>query len=202
MAASNPRILAISFHDRPLFDQSYAPFLTQLAVTANLYYAVTDEALTLAENRRVWEAVLTYIRKGGIAIAMGLFSSFVKPKKLKPFFSRAGLAWDVGSYHRTTLFLNSQAMDENIARRMLPEYSQKAQFVKNVASGDIWYKPDSNSVVESVVWALVNGHRETANIEGETAVAFAKVGDERLGYLGNVNVKAGLDIVMLAMCGL
>ena len=87
-----------------------------------------------------------------------------------------------------------------MSRRLLPEYSQKAQFVKNVASGDMWYKPDSNLAVESVVWALVNGYREIANIEGEIAVAFAKVGDGRLGYLGDVNAEAGLDIVMLAMC--
>lgn len=37
---------------------------------------VTDEALTLPENRAVWKTVLEYVRRGGTAVIMGHFPSF------------------------------------------------------------------------------------------------------------------------------
>ena len=107
---------------------------------------------------------------------MGHFSSFVKPLAIKPFFAKAGLQWEVGEYHRTTLVLNREAVGDDLATKLLPKYSQKAQFLKNVVSADAWYHTDEDSVVESRVFAPIS-----VNNAGETAVALANIEHGKLG---------------------
>jgi hypothetical protein len=205
---------------QPWFDEMYAPLLTALRSNAEFQRAedstsairliaqiaqppqnsailITDEALTLPENNAVWEAVLEYVGLGGTAVIMGHFPSFVRPDRLKPFFSRAGLNWERGSYHRTTLALNQAAVRAASAIKLPQRYSQKALFVKNIVPGDMWYKTDDDSVVESMVFPPTS-----VNTVGETAVALAKVGIGKLGYVGDVNAEEGSNAVVLAMCGL
>ncbi|GJJ75331.1 hypothetical protein EMPS_07689 [Entomortierella parvispora] len=217
MASGTPRVLAISLHNQPWFAEMYAPLLTALRSNAEFQQAenlisairllsqlpepsavlITDEALTLRESSAVWDAVLEYVRRGGTAIVMGLFPSFVQPNRVRPFFSRAGLEWGAGSYHRTTLALNRTAVDVANATKLPQRYSQKALFVKNVAPENMWYQTDDNSVVQSMVFAPTS-----ANTPGETAVAMAAVGRGKLGYIGDVNAEDGSNAVVLAMCGL
>ena len=172
MASGTARVLAISLNNQPWFDEMYAPLLTALRSNAEFQQAehstsairflsqlpepsavlITDEALTLRENSAVWEAVPEYVRRGCTAIVMGLFSSFVEPNRMKPFFSRAGLHWGAGSYHRTTLALNRAAVDVANASKLPQRYSQKAVFVNNVVPENMWYKTDDNSLVQSAVF--------------------------------------------------
>jgi hypothetical protein len=217
MASTTPRVLAISLHKQPWFDEMYAPLLTALTSNTEFQRAenstearrfiaqtpkpsavlITDEALTLRKNNAVWEAVLEYVRGGGTAVIMGHFPSFVRPNDLKPFFSRGGLNWEPGSYHRTTLALNQAAVGVANAIKLPLKYSQKAVFVKNVIPGDMWYKTDDDSVVESMVFPPTS-----VNTVGETAVALAKVGAGKLGYIGDVNAEGESNAVIFAMCGL
>jgi len=216
MPSGTARVLAISLHNQPWFAEMYAPLLTALRSNAEFQQAenstsairllsqvpepsavlITDEALTLPQNSAVWDAVLEYVRRGGTAIIMGLFPSFVEPDSLKPFFSQAGLPWRAGSYHRTTLALNRAVVDVVSARKLPQSYSQKAVFVSNVEPENMWYKTDNNSVVQSMVFAPTS-----ANKPGETAVAMATVGRGKLGYVGDVNAEEGSKAVVLAMCG-
>lgn len=195
----------------------YAPLLTAIRATATFDRAeqpdtamrmlsdgpepsavlITDEALTLRENSHIWDAVLEYVRRGGTAVVMGLFPSFVQPDKMKPFFARASLRWERGSYHRTTLSLNETAVGMSGAGSLPRSYSQKALFVKNVSSQEMWYRTDDDSVIESRVFAPTSAH-----VVGEAAVALAKVGQGKLGYVGDVNAEEGSHAVVLAMCGI
>ncbi|KAG0298949.1 hypothetical protein BGZ98_010404 [Dissophora globulifera] len=217
MASGTVRVVAISLNNQPWFAEMYAPLLTALKSKAEFQQAenstsaiqylsqlpkpsavlITDEALTVRKNSAVWDAVLEYVRGGGTAIVMGLFSSFVQPDSIKPFFSRAGLRWEAGSYHRTTLALNRAVVDVANASKLPQSYSQKAVFVNNVVSENMWYKTDDNSVVQSLVFPPTS-----ANKSGETAVAMASVGGGKLGYVGDVNAEDGSNAVILAMCGL
>ncbi|KAG0330497.1 hypothetical protein BGZ99_003068 [Dissophora globulifera] len=217
MSSETARVVAISLNNQPWFAEMYAPLLTALKSKAEFQQAensasaiqflsqlpkpsavlITDEALTVRKNSAVWDAVLEYVRGGGTAIVMGLFSSSVQPDSIKPFFSRAGLRWEAGSYHRTTLALNRAAVGVANASKLPQSYSQKAVFVDNVVSEDMWYKTDANSVVQSLVFAPTS-----ANNSRETAVAMASVGGGKLGYVGDVNAEDGSNAVILAMCGL
>ncbi|KAF4453642.1 triacylglycerol lipase [Fusarium austroafricanum] len=212
--AKRPQLLSISLNHQPFFDQLYEPLLAEIRSKADFWRAedadsagrrlseepnpaavlITDEALTVNRNNHLWRAVLQYVREGGRAVVMGNFSSYVKPLSIKPFFAQAGLGWDVGSYHRTTVVLNNAAVESDLAAKMLPRYSQKAQFVKNVASEDAWYVTDEESVIESLVFPPTN-----ARVSGESPVAFASVGDGKLGYIGNVNGEQGSNVAVLAI---
>jgi hypothetical protein len=216
-AVAKPQILLISLNCQSWFDETYDSLLAGLESKASIQRAkragsairrlseqplpsavlITDEALTKKKNAHVWEAVLQYVRQGGTSVVMGHFSSFVPPLKMKPFFAKAGLPWEVGSYHRTTVVLNREAVgDDNVAAALPLSYSQKALFAKNVAPADAWYRPDEDSVVESRVFPPTS-----VNNVGESPVVLARVGDGRLGYVGDVNAEQGTDAAILAMCG-
>lgn len=72
-------------------------------------------------------------------------------------------------------------------------YSQKAVFLTNVASDDSVYRPSSDSVTQSLVFPP-----EPSN-PNEAAVAFTKVGEGWLGYIGDVNNEQGSQAVILSM---
>ncbi|KAL2888495.1 triacylglycerol lipase [Ceratocystis lukuohia] len=212
-----PRIALISLNSQSYFDDMYGSLLGQLRSKASLQQIkqadsaikllseqprlsaaiITDEALTETKNSHVYEAVLQYVRQGGTAVIMGHFSSYVRPLEMKPFFMKAGLPWEAGSYYRTTHFLNRDVVTGDLATKLPPQYSQKALFVKNVESAHALYQTSDDSVVESRVFAP-----RSAKVVGEAAVAFADIGCGKLGYLGDVNAEEESDAVILAMCGL
>ncbi|GJC90562.1 hypothetical protein ColLi_13400 [Colletotrichum liriopes] len=144
---------------------------------------ITDQGLTEGHTD-VWDAVITYVRQGGTAIAMGHFSSFVKPDNIRPFFAKAGLAWDTGEYCRTMVTLNPDVAG-SAATSLPTQYSQKAVFLKGVQPTAILYGIDETSVDKK-----------------EAAICFAQVGNGKIGYVGDVNVEEGTDDAILAMCGL
>jgi transcription elongation factor len=148
--------------------------------------------LTEDQNSHVWLAVLRYVRGDGTAVVVGSFSGFVLPLNIKPFFAQAGLGWSAASYTGETFVLNDAAVDSGLAAKMVPAYSTKALFLNNVAFENAWYVTDEESNVLS----------STNTRAGESAVAFASVGDGKLGYIGDVNAEHGSNVAVLAMCGL
>ncbi|KAJ0161300.1 hypothetical protein CTA2_6456 [Colletotrichum tanaceti] len=212
---SRPRVVCISLSYEPYLDDTYAGIFGRILQKANMQRAkkpagalgllqqdplpaavlLTDQALT-EESPDVWDAVLAYVRQGGTAVAMGHFSSFVKPDNIRPFFAKAGLDWDRGDYHRTTVTLNPQTAG-GAAARLPAQYSQKALFLKGVHPTAVLYGPSETSVTESPVFPT----EKVADLT-QAAIAFAPVGNGRLGYVGDVNVEQGTDDAILAMCGL
>lgn len=106
------------------------------------------------------------------------------------------LPWEAGSYHRTTLYLNQEAI-ERPTTGLLPSYSQKAVFLRHVDPDTAWYVASDRSVVESLVPLPGPG----INLL-ETPVAYARVGDGWIVYVGDVNGEKGTDAVVLGMLGL
>ncbi|KAF5703546.1 triacylglycerol lipase [Fusarium mundagurra] len=153
---------------------------------------ITDEGLAEEQNNHVWHAVLAYVRGGGTAVVMESFSNFVLLPNIDRFFAQAGLGWCRASYTGETFALNDAAVDSGLAAKMVPEYSTKALFLNNVAFEDAWYVTDEESNVASPTNARA----------GESAVAFASIGDGKLGYIGDVNAEHGSNVAVLAMCGL
>jgi len=218
-ATAMPRILLISIRGEPhesYFDERYGSLIEKIhakaivqrvknrvdalnALSGEAPFAVlmTDAAVAKQQYIKVWDAVLKYVREGGTAVCMAQFSSWVKPKEVKPFFKRAGLPWEVGDYERTTVVLNRNAVNSQLAASLPPRYSQKASFLKNVEDADKWYRPNQDSVIESLVFAA-----DPVSNTDKTPVAFAKVMAGRLGYVGDVNGEKDSEIVVLAMCGL
>lgn len=211
------RVTMISLRHKSFFDETYGPLLQELSSKSNIQRVkkaesairilaeepapsailITDEALTVDRYSHVWDAVLQYVRQGGVAVIIGHFPCFVKPLSIAPFFAKAGLPWAQGSYHRTTLVLNRNVVSDAMTAKIPENYSQKAVFLQNVDFADTWYRTDENSVTESLVFPGESAHRP-----GETPVAFTSIGEGKLGYIGDVNGEEGSNDVVLAMCGL
>ena len=204
------RVLLVSLKLEPYFDELYQPLLDELALRSRLQRVksaaaatrllsdkpaptavlVTDQALTEAENAGVSEAALRYIRQGGTLVAMGHFSSFTPPLDMNRFFAKAGLVWEAGSYDRTRLSLNRAAVEGVMASKLPSKYSQKALAVKHAAPGEVWYRITANSSPTNA-YSLY-----------ESPITLAKVGNGKLGYVGDVNAEEESNLVILAMCGL
>ncbi|PNP79448.1 hypothetical protein FNYG_07283 [Fusarium nygamai] len=195
-----PWVVAISHNHKPYLDDIFEPLMAELRPKADFLRAenaeqterllsrhptsaailITDEGLTEDQNTHVSHAVLRYIRGGGTTVVMGSFSSFVLPLNIKPFFAQAGLGWCCASYTGETFALNDEAVDGGLAAKIFPGYSTKA-LLNNVAFEDSWYVTDEELNVSSPTNART----------GESAVAFASVGDGKLGYVGDLNVEHG-----------
>ncbi|RVX73702.1 hypothetical protein B0A52_02592 [Exophiala mesophila] len=157
---------------------------------------VADAGITVRENHIIADRVISYARNGGTVVLGGLFSSMIGPIDLQKFFSRWNLPWKSGTYLRTTVALNHTA--EGVPKSGLPSsYSQKAVFLAGVDSSAAWYLPTESSVVESLVFAS-----EPITRTSETPIAFTKVGNGWLGFVGDVNGEEGTDAVVLGMLGL
>lgn len=217
MASTTRRVLVLALNEQPWFDGMYGPLLNSIASKARLDkvedvgsavkslslrpepYAilVADEALTLPANNAIWDAVIAYMHRGGTVVITGLFSSMTPPLDMKPFFAKSGLRWASGSYQRTTWKLNKSVVSAANAAKLPASFSQKAVSLKNVDAQDMWYRTDESSAIQSFVFAPVSAH-----VEGECAVALAKIGAGQLGYVGDVNAEVEARAVVLAMCGL
>ncbi|KAI1174412.1 hypothetical protein F4777DRAFT_589198 [Nemania sp. FL0916] len=133
-----------------------------------------------AHVAKVWEHVITCLRGGSTVILAASFSSFLNEGQFNRCFAKVGLPWKRGGYYRTEVSLRPGVVNNRLRQQLLPSYSQKALYVKGVAEPDVWY----------------------AGEQDEVAVAFTKVGNGMLGYLGDVNPEAGSDAAILAMLGL
>ncbi|KAK7421593.1 hypothetical protein QQX98_002060 [Neonectria punicea] len=215
---TRPWVLLISLSYREYFDELQATLLSALHAKANVQCVkvsalaltelsrqpapsavlITDEgpAIRDREHTMVWDAVLEYIRQGGTTVIMGHFSSFVLPFDMREFFGKAGLPWQGGWYQfgRTKLQLNPAATTYNPAANLVPEFSQKALCVDNVALSDSWYTIKADPRIQSEV--------SDPDAPGQAPVAFARVGNGMLGYVGDVSAETGSDAAILAMCGL
>lgn len=75
-------------------------------------------------------------------------------------------------------------------------YSQKTLCLKKVQREHAWYLPTEDSYTQSAVFTP-----ERVN-QDETAVAFAPLGQGRVGYTGDVNMEVGTQMVVMRMFGL
>jgi hypothetical protein len=68
---------------------------------------LVDPAVIKKGNSAVLERVKAYVHRGGTAVFMASFSSFITPLDMKKFWSTHwGLNWQSGDYHRTDVSVN------------------------------------------------------------------------------------------------
>ncbi|CAG9944815.1 unnamed protein product [Clonostachys rosea f. rosea IK726] len=195
---SRGRILALCLESEDLFDACFGTLVSRITAKSKMERARTPEAALamldqeprptvvlvtdggLARQRKIWDRVIDHLRDGATVVLAGCFSNMVTKGEFDRFFARLGLPWKRGSYHRTTLCLNTSG--DGISRQLPASCSLKALFVQNVERSATWYSEGTRSA--------------------EAAVAFVRVGSGRLGYIGDVNGEDASDQAVLAMCGL
>ncbi|KAI0192282.1 hypothetical protein EV127DRAFT_45710 [Xylaria flabelliformis] len=196
--SGEPRILCLCLEYEGIFNDYYASLISRITEKAKMDRATTQKAaldmLTqnppppvilitdagVANHMKVWERVIDCLRGGSTVVLAVSFSSFINEGQFNRCFAKIGLPWKRGGYHRTDVSLRPGVVDDRLKRQLLSTYSQKALYVEGVARSDVWY----------------------AGKQNEVAVAFTKVGNGMLGYVGDVNGEDGSDAVVLAMLGL
>lgn len=222
-----PAIMLLSLNREPHFDTMYSNLLTHLSTNATIKATnnasaildhlaanqpaailITDAAL-VGPTHEAFSAVLSalaeYVRRGGTAIFCCHFASHAAPDALDGFFGAAfGLPWRRGEYYRTTFALNAAAAKHVVVggkaqqrRRLAAAYSQKAVHLQDVANAQAVYLPTAESKLESLVFTA-----ERIEDRAQTPVAWARVGEGWVGYVGDVDAEGESDEVVLAMCGL
>lgn len=197
--ATGGRIVVISIEYEGLFDGVHAHLISAITSKYNMERAttptdaikaltdqgmpsiilVTDSAIT--RNKKLLEKVADCLRKGATVVLCGSFSTIVNHGELTRFFARLGLSWTMGSYHRAITTLRPDAVGSELAPRLPSSYSQKALSIVGPEKSAMWYTEETSST--------------------ETVAAFVKVGNGKLGYIGDVNGEE-ITPVVLAMCGL
>ncbi|KAG5205997.1 Transcription factor [Trichophyton interdigitale] len=215
-ATSLPRIFLLSLETEAFFDEMYKDLIDSLLSKAKVQRArkldpalrylseytpdaifATDAALLKTKYATVLEKVISYVRRGGTIVFGATFSSFAKPDHLNRFFEFSwGLPWKAGSYHRTTVHVNTNCQGLSM-ERLQTSYSQKALYLKNVPPESRLYAADEESTVESHVF-----YPEPINDLTQAAIVFAPYESGRIGYIGDVNGEDGSHAVILAMCKL
>lgn len=214
---AKPRILSISLDHYSFVDRKFGSLFTKIQASSVFQRVedgqsakrvlledppphavlITDGALTRREYASVWDAVLKYIQQGGTAVIMGFVAGSVNQLSIKPFFAKAGLDWELGSYYRSMLVLNSQVVGANLVSKLLPVYCPKAVYLRNVKYSEAWYVTYGYSVTESLV-----SQGGDVLMAGESPVLLACVGQGKLGFVGDVQGEEGSEAAVLAMCGL
>lgn len=129
---------------------------------------------------------------------MGYFIYLIPLDHIEPFFATAGLPWEPGTGIETTVAVNEGAVGPALAARLPRRYSLLAGFLKGVAPYDVWYRTDEHSVNES---SRVSPPARVY-LEGETPVALTRIGNGKLGYIGDIDWEDASSYVVCAMCGL
>lgn len=121
-AGAKPIIVVLTLDKPDFFNDMYGAFVALLKTKAEFRQVNTpdearaafnshpkpaailsaDESLTVSTRISLVSDALSYVRSGGVLVFMGLFSSFTRPPNIKILFSRLGLPWESGSYHRST----------------------------------------------------------------------------------------------------
>lgn len=150
------------------------------------------------ENSFISTQLLEYVRNGGTVVMCCAFTSFISPDNFTKWISKKwGLEWTFSDYVRTIFFLNPAA--DNLCRSpgLAANYSMKAICLKGVEEKAKIYHPTKASFIQSSVFLP-----EQVSDTSQAAVAFQKVGNGWLGYIGDANSEDSTIPVVLAMCGL
>ena len=214
-SSPSPGILLAALDQQSYFDEQYTRLIDHLASCATLQRAskptgainylstntpsailITDAGVTKRKHAAVLAKVAEYVRSGGTAVFAGHFSSFVIPSDFNSVFpAQFGLPWQRGDYQRTTVQLNDDVLHVR-KEGLASSYSQKAMFLKDVRPHEALYRPAEDSVRESSVFT-----KAPIEDKRQAAVAFGKVGEGSVGFLGDVNAEIESDAVVAAMCG-
>lgn len=194
-------VLVLCVERQFLVEQVYPPLINKITAKASSVQiaGTVDEAVsklnqspppsvildvdgTIPRQRKLLERVIDLMHGGATVVLAGSFSTFVTSGEMDRMFATIGLPWTMASYTRETVKLRRRAVPDDIAGRLSSAHIQKALFLGNVNEADAWYGRGEN--------------------HPEAAVAFTKVGNGKLGYVGDVNGEDISDTVIMAMCGL
>ncbi|EIW52991.1 uncharacterized protein TRAVEDRAFT_135335, partial [Trametes versicolor FP-101664 SS1] len=157
-----------------------------------------DAAITEKEFRDVLDPLVSYVKRGGTAVCMGVFSGWASPDDLTAMFATSwDLPWSFETYGRYDWVVSPYPKGLDV-KGLAKAYNMKAAVhLKNVPREYAVYLPTPASRLESMVHASTPITGDKAK---ESPAVWARVGDGYLGYIGDVNGEQGTTRLTLEMC--
>lgn len=112
-------------------------------------------------------------------------------------FAELSLPWEAKEYYRTQFHLNTTVTQINTSN-LSPRYSQKAVQLAKVQPSDAVYLALPTSRIQSTVVFPLNPVENLSL----TPVAVRMAGQDKVGYVGDVNAGQETFQVILELCGL
>ena len=164
---------------------------------------VADEGIIESQNSEVLSSLIGWVNAGGIAVVGSLFPSFISWTTFDQFFNKWGLPWKMGHYLRTTFVLNPSIPQlSSQSANLTTSYSMKALHLKGVEAEDVLYAPPTELEEEEEEQSHVKYHvfpPDTLVDLSNVPVAYTRIGNGFLGYIGDVNSEEESTGVILAM---
>lgn len=148
------------------------------------------------EHGKLQKEVAKYVSGGGTLIMACLFSSFARPPQLNAFYTRIGLPWRVGDYHRTTFYRNPDfrvSFGPQLHTSLEGSYSMKTVHLQHVPWATRVYVPEASSRTQSMVFAPTEVDLQ------QCPAVFSQYGKGYIGYIGDVNNEEGSRKLLTAM---
>ncbi|KAJ4494355.1 hypothetical protein C8R41DRAFT_829828 [Lentinula lateritia] len=152
-----------------------------------------DAAPTQSKYRSLNEQLVRYARAGGVVVFGCNFSNHFSFDTAERFFRAWGVPWELGHYHRTTVYLNADGVQGMDLTGLESSYSVKALNLTQVLPTSAVYSPSQDSRTQSHVFAA------TSVDTSQTPAAYSAIGDGYLGYTGDVNAEEPTTKVIMAM---
>ncbi|KAM7185929.1 hypothetical protein V8F33_012118 [Rhypophila sp. PSN 637] len=199
---SNDRVVMLCLEKEEMFDIVYTDLAATMTARCEVERARTPDeaiqALSQAETpsiilivdaaitryKRVSERIAACLRAGSTVIVCGCFGAVATFAEFSRFFSRLGLPWTRGGWDQTKTFLCREVVGDELASMLPASYDQKSWFVTGMDRSAMWYTGSKSPSATQAAAVLV------------------KVGNSKLGYIGDVNGEKETTKVVLAMCGL
>lgn len=211
-----PRVLLLSLADAATFNSIHQHFLQALRARAEVIQVrnskdvpqslssnvsavyATDADITKKKHSKLLTKLVAYVKEGGTFVVGGQFSGHVTPSDNDSFFKHAwGLDWKMGSYHRTTFALNPSRPERlHHGPQLAASYSMKTVHLEGVLPEAVVYTPTPDSRLQSMVFSPVTVP------QSEVPVAYTRLGEGYLGYIGDVNGEDDSTSVILSMLGM
>ncbi|KAI9781790.1 MAG: hypothetical protein M1816_002180 [Peltula sp. TS41687] len=143
-----------------------------------------DPDLLKPKHAALRRRVVEFARSGGRVVLGCAFSALVRWPGLDKWFEKDwALDWKSGAYTGDTYYLNPYSENRLRGKSLAASYSQKALLLKGVEPEDCVY---------------IQGVESCGDLR-QAPVAFTKVGEGFLGYIGDVNSMEETTSVVLAM---
>ncbi|KAJ3832629.1 hypothetical protein F5878DRAFT_449778 [Lentinula raphanica] len=152
-----------------------------------------DAAPTDAKYVALNYQLVRFAKAGGTVVFGCNFSNHFAFGSDGPFFRAWGLTWNLGEYHRTTVYLNKNGVPGMALAGLEPSYSVKALNLAKVPTNLAVYSPSSSSRTQSHVFP------PTSVDTSQAPFAYTAIGAGFMGYAGDVNAEAPTTKVIMAM---
>lgn len=229
-ADARPRILLVSLGFRSTHTEYWEGLLKRLNASAVVHRAVTprtakglmrklkpraiiitDLGVLQPENAAVVDSLFSYARKGGIVVMGMVCNTDSSRAQMEFLFERFDLPWCIREGSNGMFLLNTDALQGIHIDKFPEDIFSQGSLIVNMDPENALYYPRAEMVrkgMRAICSPSVDDElRDTGSsmipIEPDTSPAgWAKIGQGRLGFIGDGYGGGDITRLYLAMCGL